>query len=84
MGQRGVGPMLTAVVGDLTAGLCGEVAPPARVGGRQLTLVPRSACPQVREEEAESSFAVIDACLEELGRKLDQLARLQAARQSGA
>ena len=77
--------MLTAVVGDLTAGLCGEVAPPARVGGRHLTLVPRSACPPVREEQAaESPFAVIDACLEEIGRKLDELVRRQAARQFGA
>ena len=77
--------MLTAVVGDLTAGLCGEVAPPARIGGRHLTLVSRSACPPVREEQpAESSFAAIDACLEELGRKLDELVRRQAARQFGA
>jgi hypothetical protein len=82
MGQCGVGPLLTAVVGDLTAGLCGEVAPPARIGGRHLTLVSRSACPPVREEQqAESSFTVIDAGLEELGRTLDELARLHAARQ---
>jgi hypothetical protein len=81
MGQRGVGPVLTAVVGDLSAGLYGEVVPPARVGGRRLTLVSRSACPPVREEQqAEFSFTVIDAGLEELSRKLDELARLHAAR----
>jgi hypothetical protein len=81
MGQRGVGPLLTAVVGDLTAGLCGEVAPPARVGGRQFTLVSRSACPPVREEQqAESPITVLDAGLDELGRKLDELARLHAIR----
>jgi hypothetical protein len=81
MGQRGVGPLLTAVVGDLTGGLCGELAPPARVGGHRLTLVSRSACPPVREEQqAESSLEVIDAGLEELSRKLDELARLHTAR----
>jgi hypothetical protein len=85
MGQRGVSPLLTAVLGDLTVGLCAEVAPPARIAGCHLTLVPRSACPPGRgAEPAESSLTVIEAGLEDLSHTLDELARLQIAPRLGA
>lgn len=71
MARGGISRSVTAVVGDLTTGLCGEAAPRARAGSRHLTLVPRL--------QAEPDTAGIEDSLEQLGRKLDELARLYAA-----
>jgi hypothetical protein len=71
MAQGGFGRSLQAVAGDLTTGLCAAVAPRARAGGRHLALIPRL--------QAEPCPAGIEAALEELGHKIEELERLHAA-----
>jgi hypothetical protein len=78
--QRGVGPLLKVVVGDVGAAVCSAAAPRARKATQHLTVISSSCLPVRDENRAASDLDEVEASLESLGRTLDELVRLHVGR----
>jgi hypothetical protein len=79
MAHRGVVSLMTAVTTDATAGLGSQLGSGSRPVARHLALVRQPAHPSVDGSGTDDPgpLAMIEAALEELGRKLDELALRQ-------